>query len=333
MFQAAINRDIRPILQEMIEQETGAPLWVEMIPAGTAIEGRDGRKWTNSNPQAVVDSFDANGADLPIDVEHSTELKAPAGEIAPAMGWIKTLEVREDNSIWALVEWTEEGRWLVESRQYRYISPVMIYNTKSGEIVRLTSAGLTNNPNLHLTALNQREPEPNGEPETMNELLKMLGLTADASEESAMNAVKQLMDDRDSAVQQADEAKAANSNLERFVPRADHDKAVNRAEQAEEALATIKTEQRDQEIDTAINQALESGKITPATADYHRAACKEEGGLDRFREFTKAAPVVGENSGMEGQPGEVDTKALNAEEQKMAAMFGNSAEDFAKYAD
>lgn len=326
-----IHRDIRPILQEMVEQGD-APLWIEVIPGGETVEGRDGRKFKNGNPQAVVEAFDANGADIPIDIEHSTELKAPNGDPAPAMGWIKGLEAREDGSIWALVHWTDEGRWIVESRQYRYISPVFIYNAKSGEILRLTSAGLTNNPNLHLTALNQREPT--GEPQPMKNLMQLLGLSADASEESAMNAVKDLQGRVDTAETKASEAVAANSNLDKFVPRADYDKAMNRAEKAEGDVKAMEEKALNQEIEDAIGQALKDGKITPATADYHRAACKEEGGLDRFREYTKAAPAVGGKTDMgDTPPGDNGATALNGEAKIMAEVFGNSAEDLAKYGD
>lgn len=58
----ALNTELRPLL-EAIAAQKGAPLWVELIPIGEQIEGRDGRSWFND--------------DLPIDIEHSTELKAP----------------------------------------------------------------------------------------------------------------------------------------------------------------------------------------------------------------------------------------------------------------
>ena len=54
-----------------------APEWVQLLPAGPEIEGRDGRKWRLDDPGHVaLSSYDAD-RDLPIDYEHATEIKAP----------------------------------------------------------------------------------------------------------------------------------------------------------------------------------------------------------------------------------------------------------------
>jgi len=37
--------------------------------------------------------------------------------------------------------------------EYRYVSPVFQFDPKDGSVTRLLRAGLTNNPNLHLTAI------------------------------------------------------------------------------------------------------------------------------------------------------------------------------------
>ncbi|WP_205685930.1 phage protease [Enterovibrio baiacu] len=55
--------------------ESGASVWAEFIPAGEAITGRDGRSWINDEPDAIVSAFASNGADLPIDIEHATEIE------------------------------------------------------------------------------------------------------------------------------------------------------------------------------------------------------------------------------------------------------------------
>jgi phage I-like protein len=221
----------------MAEQK-GAPLWVELIPAGEIIEGRDGRTWTNPNPDQIVDAFDANGADLPIDVEHATELKAPNGDPAPAVAWIKALEVRDGGAIWGLVEWVDHGRWMVDSKEYRYLSPVFLHK-KDGEIVKLKSAGLTNNPNLHLTALNRRD-NPDHEADPMNKaLLALLGLAETATEQeaiaalTALNAQAKQVPGLETSL---NAAKANAADLTKFVPRADHDTALNRASEAENTL-------------------------------------------------------------------------------------------------
>ncbi len=129
-----------------------APEWVELLPAGERIIGRDGRNWI-ANPSGVLAAFQADTKTLPIDYEHATEIKGSKGEAAPAVAWIVELEVRAGGSVWGRVYWNEEGRQAVESRKYRYLSPVFTFS-KSGVIQCLLSAGLTNMPNLQLTALN-----------------------------------------------------------------------------------------------------------------------------------------------------------------------------------
>ncbi len=107
---------------------------------------------------------------------------------------------------------------------------------------------------------------------------------------------------------------------------------LQRALNAEQALDADRKARLDGEIETAINQALEQKKITPATADYHRAMCRQEGGLEQFRQYTEAAPAVISAAGADGKPPAGQEHALNAEQAVIARAFGNSAEDLAKHA-
>ncbi len=311
-----------------------APEWLQLLPPGKHVQGNDGRSWINDNPQGVIDYFKAllsSGRELPIDWEHSTELKAPNGDEAPTAGWGTVMEIREDGSIWVKANWNERGLNSVGSREYRYISPVLIYKKKTMQIIGIKSAGLTNNPNLNLTALNQAMDIPltNEQEIAMNEAQKiraLLGLDDKATTEELETAINSMKSEHATALNAAN-----NPSLDKFVPRADYKVAINRAQTAEDELNKQADAKRDDEIDTAINSALEAGVITPATKEYHTAACREEGGLERFSEFVKAAPVIGSDTGLDKKiPGE-DGKALNAEEQKVAGMFGNSAEDIAKF--
>jgi len=301
------------------------PEWVELIPAG-AVDGRDGRSWNNSRPESILAHFAQLACDLPIDINHSTELKAPKGEPAPAIGWVMELEDR-NGAIWGRVEWNATGKQLVGERAYRYLSPVIIYQPSSGTIVGLTSVGITNRPNLQLPALNHEQgAEPQEENTMLKALLAALALPETATEAEAVAKVKTLQGELTTAMNRAD-----NPSLEKFVPRADFDAALAKATNAEQKLAQIKTEQSETAINAAIEQALKDGKITPATADYHKAQCRQDGGLERFTAYCAAAPVIAGASGLEGKKVDGETKALNAEQQQIAEMFGNSAEDLEKY--
>lgn len=316
--------ELRAALNFEISNDT-APEWIEVIPAGQVITGRDGRSWNNSNPEATVQAFYANQADIPIDIEHATELKAPQGEPAPAYGWIKDLEVR-NGALWARVEWTEAGRNLVTSKQYRYISPVFLFAKDNMEIVRITSVGLTNNHNLFLTALNQAQTQSE---DTMDlkKLAKALGLPEDSSFEEVLAAANRMKSDHQTALNQAQ-----NPSLEKFVPRADFSQMEQRALNAEKALADNQAKALNTQVDLAIQAALDGGKISPATVDYHKAACQQEGGLERFKQFVESAPVIAADSNLDNTSAENQDKALNAEQAQVAAAFGNTAEDLDKYA-
>ena len=328
---------MKRIAINFVEITTDIPERVQLIPAG-AVVGRDGRQWVLDDPQQVVNRFIEQGADLPVDIEHSTELRAPKGEPAPAAGWVHRLEVI-DGAIWGAVNWNETGRGLVGGKQYRYLSPVILYNPGDGSIKGLTSVALTNRPNLHLPALNfentgsvpfgsgpannKGDMAPEEQP-MLKAVLAALGLPEDATEATAVNAVKELNGKLATALN-------AQPSLEKFVPRADYDQALTRATNAEQGLATIQKEKLDSEIETAINAALAAGKITPATVDYHRAQCRQEGGLERFAAFVAAAPAIGDPSGLDGKEAPAGAKALNAEQRQVMEMFGNTPEDIAKY--
>jgi|GEM_PF-6929855 len=136
-----------------------APDWIMVIPAGE-FSGRDGRGPYKVDPEEVIAATMALdlSAGLPIDYDHATDFAAPSGGRAPAAGWMTELTVR-DGAVWAHVEWTDKGREAVSSKEYRYISPVFAYDDKTGEVLSLLRAGLTNNPNLYDTAICSRPTE------------------------------------------------------------------------------------------------------------------------------------------------------------------------------
>lgn len=300
-----------------------APEWIQLLPPGEIVSGRDGRKWKNPNPAAVVAAFEANMAPIPIDYEHSTMLKPKVGEPAPAAGWVEKMEVR-DGSIWGNARWTPKAAEMVKNGEYRFVSPVLVYEKKSGVIVAIDSIGLTNKHNLHLAALNAQQEEDMD----WSELLKLLGLSSDATPEQASNAIKRL---------QTDLATARNTQnppaLEKFVPRADYDLACQRAANAEAAIkatadATLKTE-----IENEVNAAVKAGKITPATSDYYKGQCRLEGGIEAFKKFVAVAPVIGAVSSLENKGAQDAGLSLDMNRAaEIAGMFGNSAEDLKKYA-
>lgn len=274
------------------------------------------------DPQAIVAAFNRQGADIPIDWEHSTQLKGAKGEPAPAAGWGKQLEVR-DGAIWARSDWTPRGTESINAKEYRYISPAFEHDA-AGNITRIVSAGLTNVANLHLAALNSQGTE-----NTMNpEVLKALGLAEGATTEEVLAAIEALK----TKSKEAETAlnRKAPPSLDEYVPRAQYDVALNRITTLEQGAQAQKQSALEQEIEQAIDAAKKAGKVTPATEPFYLATCRQEGGLAKFRDFIKTAPVVVSAEALvTGKPVPGSETALNAQQIEVAKNCGLTPEEFA----
>ncbi|HGY4723292.1 TPA: phage protease [Citrobacter amalonaticus] len=289
------------------------PEWLPMIPAGT-FTGRDGRSWVNNQPEAVIRAT-LSYPKLPFDVEHATELKGPKGDKAPAIGWLDDYRISAEGAIEAHVEWNEDGAELIRGKNYLYYSPAFGY-TADGQVTRLSSAGLTNKPNLDLPALNSEE-------NTMTvpvQIVTVLGLSATATADDAVKAIQQLKTSEQVALNRAE-----NPDLSKFIPVETHQLALNRAETAEGKLKAI----ADKEAETLVDDAIAGGKVAPANREMYLATCRSEDGRKRFAEFVKGAPViVSQNPADKKDPGGNGSTSLSDEDLAMCRAMGIKEEEF-----
>lgn len=308
------------------ELSADVPEWVEVLPPGPTVTGRDGRTWSYDPAEVMAKTLEHSaGADLPFDWLHSTEIKAPEGEDAPAAGWAREYRVNERGALEARVAWNEEGRADIASRRYRYLSPVFIYD-RAGRIHRFSSFGLTNKPNLLIKALNAEQPTTENIPMLAAAIRAALGLPETATEDDAVAAIKALKEAKETALNSE-----KTPSLAKYVPRGDFDAMEQRAANAEQQLKQRDKAEQDKAIDTEINAALKAGKITPATVDFYRKACNQEGGLDQFREFVKSATSVTAPVVQAGPADEQNKTALNAEQQQAARSFGMTDDQYIKH--
>jgi len=110
--------------------------------------GLDGFNMDQETADRIIAAFTAHGSDIPIDYHHSTT-KMERGQVAkaPAAGWIKRLEYVKGEGLFAAeIEWTEAARDEIESKQYKYVSPVVAFNTKTKAMHGIHSVALTNTP-------------------------------------------------------------------------------------------------------------------------------------------------------------------------------------------
>lgn len=181
--------------QPLPEVATGAPVpeWVHLLPVGF-VSTDDGRGPYNvDDMQAIfVQSFAADSR-LVVDENHSTDIRAPQGEPAPAHGWITAMDARDDG-IWGQVSWNQSGHDLLADRAYRGISPV-IYHDAAGTVFSIARASLTNTPNLKgLTSLNSStDITRNTDMSLFAKPAELLGLNATATEEEVMAAITAAM--------------------------------------------------------------------------------------------------------------------------------------------
>ena len=294
-----------------------APEWVQLMPAGPDIEGRDGRRFSMPDPVAVARR---SRTPFALDWEHGQDLLAPQGHAAPAAGWVEEITAR-DGGIWARVDWTERARAAIAAREYRFVSPALL-QTKEGAVVELVGAALVNRPNFDMAALARRESHTSEGP-VMKELLKVLGLPETATEAEALTALNA----RTSMTLQV----AEPISLERFVPRADYDAALNRAVAAETTLTAQARATHEARVTAAIDGAVKAGKIAPVSRDFYLATCRTAEGLAEFEKFVAAAPTVFGVLDLKADPEKPGAVALNAEQKAAARSLGIPEAELAKF--
>src|SRR4030042_1773952 len=138
------------LFAEAIRKLDAGDSWNMILPIGTFYTKKYGKvSITNEEARALVRNWEARamGEREPfVDTEH---------DLGPANGWIKALQIREAHNgdgpgVWALVDWTDRGRDLVEQRIYKYLSAMFGPHQKveTGEIVKpvLLAVSLTNTP-------------------------------------------------------------------------------------------------------------------------------------------------------------------------------------------
>ncbi|SNS05741.1 Mu-like prophage I protein [Humidesulfovibrio mexicanus] len=336
------------------ELPASAPEWIQLLPAGPDVVGVDGRRWLfdQVGMVSVLNAFARRAQPLVIDWEHATELRGAAGLEAPASGWIRELQDR-GGELWARVEWNARAAEQIRNREYRYISPVFTFQKSSGRVAEVVSAGLTNVPNLRLTALNRESQDSNQEDDMPLKLIaKALGLDDGATADQILTATNSLKAKAEqtsavpvalcralglaetatpeSAVQIVSGLKTQSLDLTRFVPRADYELATNRANDAEARLKAQADAQAEAEINGLVDQAVKDGKVAPASKDFYLAACRQQGGVEEFKKFLGTAPVIAPDKTVQREVGADGAAKLTDVEQAMCKVLDLDPKDYAK---
>ncbi|HUO06432.1 MAG TPA: phage protease [Candidatus Binataceae bacterium] len=305
--------------------QAGAPEWIELVPAGVFF-GRDGRgPFRLDDPASVIAASGAlkMEAGLPVDYDHATDFAAPAGNPAPAAGWIRELTARA-GALWGRVEWTVRAAAAIAAHEYRYVSPVFQFDPKNGRVTRLLRAGLTNNPNLYLTAIAAAEISAAGaEDMTMDEVLNalraLLGLEDAAPTEQVMAAVRKLCAQRGEAASMSSEG----ADPAHFVGMAEHQKALTE-------LHALRAERVRERAGVRVEEAIRAGRLSPAQREWAIAYCAADpAGFAAFA--AKQPAIIGREPAFADEPAPHSrASALNQAELGICAQLGLKHSEYAR---
>lgn len=182
-----------PIDETTLSAEGG---WLRLVPAGR-FSARDGRGPFDAGDRVAMEEIVArtrsyHGAmDILVDYDHQSVFGAKdgVGGRAPAAGWVKELQVRDDG-IYGRVEWTAAATGAIAAREYRYLSPVIPHHKQSGKIFFLHNVAVTNSPALDLEPLAASALFALSNKGTdMENILKALGLAEGSGEDAVLAAI------------------------------------------------------------------------------------------------------------------------------------------------
>ena len=321
---------------------------IQLLPAG-AFRATDGRpldvaSWFVDAAQAqiIIGHMQSTPVDLVIDYDHQTLQKEQNGQPAPAAGWMRAPEWVEGQGLFVEVDWTAKAAQHIDAKEFKYISPVFLYDPKTGHVVKVVHAALTNTPaldNLQQVALaamsSSFQTLSNHEEKPMNEALKlmlaMLGLpetTTEADAVAALNSVQSQLGDVKLQDALPDRLVALNAALipdpAKFVP-------VETMQQMQTQLVALTAQVQGFQAENnqaVIAAALADGRLLPAQKAWAESlATTNMTALNQFLGTAQplAALTQQQTNGKE-QPGQL--AALSVEQKAVAEQLGMSHADY-----
>lgn len=95
----------------------------------------------------VLEDVQTRQLDIVFDYHHQSLYAAQAGYQAPASGWLPWRSIAITTAgLKCATRWTPKGDGYLRAGEYRYFSPVVLYDEQSLRVVALLSVALTNTP-------------------------------------------------------------------------------------------------------------------------------------------------------------------------------------------
>lgn len=317
------------------------PTEIQLTPAGTfrARDGRpanlDGWKIDTNIAQKIIARNRAKLDAVVIDYEHQTLKAEENGKPAPAAGWMSGAKfVWRDSGLWATdIEWTDAAKAAIAAREYRYISPVIAYDPKTGEVLDVLMAAVTNFAAIdgmaglaHVAAARFNFDQTTEDTTMLEALRKLLGLADTAGEQEINDAVTALKAKADTADTTIAALKAKQApDPAKFV-------GIEVVQQLQTQVAALTAQVNGNELETVVTAALADGRILPAMEAWARELGKKD--LAALKAYVAAAQPIaalngtqtgGENPADKGGDGQLDAAAI-----AVCKQLGISADDYKK---
>lgn len=285
--------------------EATTPEYLVLIPEGM-FKGLDGRPFdaphwnlTPERGEQIAAVLNQRSIDMVVDYEHATLDAQQSGDPAPAAGWLKSGGFQYIKGVGlcsAHFEWTDKAAGFIGSKEYKYLSPVFLYD-KSGDVQQLLHVALTNTPNLDqlpearlaaaaqdFLSQNSQQQDSEMNEELLERLRWMLNLPISATAEDIMAELNKLITqiqektgttvaanaqnlfDVIDAIEQLKVAANSQSAVDptQFVPMAVYQEAIAKAGSADAA-------NKAKEIDDLITAACTDGRLTgTATINWYK---------------------------------------------------------------
>lgn len=127
---------------------------IPLAKLGKWFKGKQQFSVTKADMAAMVANFrKRKNGEVPLDYDHGMVYAAGSGQPVPAAGWLKEIEdgPDADGVLYGSVEFTDKAREMVKAKEYKYISPVIVWGARdkvTGEQQGATvqSVALTNAP-------------------------------------------------------------------------------------------------------------------------------------------------------------------------------------------
>lgn len=284
---------------------------IRVMPAGRfeaprgAFAGTGPWNLTPAAAARIIALCASRTADIPVDYEHQLLASAENGQPAPAAGWINPQTLRfvaegPEPGLYGDIKWTARASQMLDSDEYRYLSPVFTYDPATGEPLDLLHVALTNFPAIDepiRAALSARSVtshhQENPVNETLKKLLAALGLPEATSEGDALAGVAALKAKADAQTTEIAALKAAPTaapDPAKYVP-------VEAMRGVQDQVAALTARLNGDDASRLIEKAIDDGKLVEAQRAWATDLGKSN--LAALKQYVESAPAIAALQGMQ----------------------------------